>query len=108
MAASLCDNDKVSDHSRPSSELTKRSVFTEYEKNLLSDLVISRKDILESKRTDAVYSKEKKEEWRRLVDEFNSMNRDGRRRNSSQLKNLYKNMKAAVRHNMAKENVSYG
>jgi len=85
----------------------KRAMFTEIEKQLLMDIVLSHKGVIENKKTDAVWTNQKAAEWEKVVEEFNAMNASGLRRTSKQLKILYKNLKATARHNLAKDNVSF-
>lgn len=49
----------------------RNAIFTTDEKNLLVDLVLARKDVLENKKSDATTNVAKTKAWEELTDEFN-------------------------------------
>lgn len=76
--------------------------FTELEKKVLIELVDSRKGIIESKQNDGKMISKKNKEWENIGKEFNS--RHGvHKRSLTQLKSLWKNLKARTKSAVAKE-----
>ncbi|KAJ4434365.1 hypothetical protein ANN_22924 [Periplaneta americana] len=70
--------------------------FTTFERNLLVDLVLERKDILESKKTDGTTIAERKRSWEDLCNVFNTSSQTGIR-TAKQLKELNFVMKKNAR-----------
>lgn len=77
--------------------------FNAVEKSVLVDLVEIHKDIIENKRTDAVYAKKKEEEWAKIAEEFNAQS--AILRNAKQLKTCYENIKYRARKHIAEDKV---
>jgi hypothetical protein len=76
--------------------------FTELEKTVLIELVDSRKGIIESKQNDGEMISKKNKEWENIGKEFNS--RHGvHNRSLTQLKSLFKNLKARTKSTVAKD-----
>ena len=72
--------------------------FNNFAKQLLIDLVKQNK-IIENKKTDACTSNSKKKAWVKLAEEFNlNCGNIGSKRDSEQLKKLWKNLKAKAKH----------
>lgn len=65
-------------------------------------LVNSHKNVLENKKTDAVTTKRKQEEWIRLAQEFNA-NSPGISRTAMILKRKFENMKKNMKKSYARE-----
>ena len=77
--------------------------FSQLEKHTLVDLIGPKKDIIESKASDANMVYKKNSAWENLMEEFNS--RYGViERITPQLKSLWKNMKAKCKSAIVKEN----
>ena len=77
--------------------------FSQLEKHTLVDLIGPKKDIIESKASDANMVYKKNSVWENLTEEFNS--RYGViERTTPQLKSLWKNMKAKCKSAIVKEN----
>lgn len=74
--------------------------FSRREEELLIELVISNKNVLENKKTDAVMWKEKEDCWKKLALEFNSQALLVPR-TVPQLQLKYKNKKKLVREKSA-------
>lgn len=76
--------------------------FSELEKCILVELIGSRRDIIESKTSDAKMILKKNKEWDDLAAEFNS--RHGiNKRTTAQPKSLWKNLKSKTKSAVAKE-----
>jgi len=76
--------------------------FTELDKTVLTELVDSRKGIIESKQNDGEMISKKNNEWENIGKEFNS--RHGvHNRILTQLKSLFKNSKARTKSAIAKD-----
>jgi len=72
--------------------MAKRRNFSEYEKQVLLELVNGRKDIIEDKRNDGRMISKKESAWEDLRKDFNA--RHGvHEREVGSLKNLWKNLK---------------
>ncbi|XP_046407630.1 myb/SANT-like DNA-binding domain-containing protein 3 [Ischnura elegans] len=79
------------------------SRITTEEKNLIVDLVIARKAVLESKKTDAVSLTSKSKAWKEVEEEFNR--HDGvTKRSWKQIKRSWENMKAKRKRDLAAAN----
>ncbi|XP_047511639.1 myb/SANT-like DNA-binding domain-containing protein 3 [Pieris napi] len=74
----------------------KQKPYSEYERQLLVQLVQSKIGILENRKTDAVSQKKKHEAWEELAIEFNNSN-VSHTADSKQLKKMWQNMKAKAR-----------
>ena len=66
--------------------------FTANEKNVLVDLVSTRKAVIENKQTDGVTVREKEAAWQSLASEFNAYS-NVTKRSWNQLKLCYENLK---------------
>ena len=76
--------------------------FTELEKTVLIELVDSRNGIIESKQNDGKMISKRNKEWENIGKEFNS--RHGvHKRSLTQLKSLWKNLKARTKSVVAKD-----
>ncbi|KAJ8948262.1 hypothetical protein NQ314_008442 [Rhamnusium bicolor] len=81
-------------------EVSKRSRnFTDYDRNLLFELVIQYKHILENKKTDGTSVKQKNEAWDEITLKYNSSCQTGPR-NAKQLHALYDGIKKKARKNL--------
>lgn len=84
------------------SQKRKRNInFSKAEEELLVELVVKRREIIENKKTDAVMWKEKEASWKELTTEFNCIGLLVPR-TSEQLQLKYKNLKKVVRKKNAK------
>lgn len=54
--------------------MPKGKTYTDEDKQFLKELVLSRKDVVESRRTDAVSLRRKKSAWEEIAMEFNARN----------------------------------
>ncbi|XP_062584822.1 myb/SANT-like DNA-binding domain-containing protein 3 [Saccostrea cucullata] len=80
----------------------KSANFSELEKEILLELIHARKDIIENKQNDGRMVSKKNTEWINIEKEFNS--RHGvNKRTITQLKSLWKNLKARTKSAVAKE-----
>lgn len=77
------------------------SNFGEKEVNILIDLIIKYRNIIESKRTDATSWKEKNEMWEQICSEFNS--RNSVVRTTKSLRSKYESFKKDLRKKKAKD-----
>lgn len=76
--------------------------FTELEKAVLLELVSEKKSVIESKQNDGRMICKKKKEWENIENAFNA--RHGvNTRSITQLKSLWKNLKARAKADVAKE-----
>ncbi|XP_063227806.1 myb/SANT-like DNA-binding domain-containing protein 3 isoform X2 [Bacillus rossius redtenbacheri] len=82
---------------------SKRCNFSDREKYLLVDLVEENLLIIENKRTDAVFAKEKDMAWNKLTEKFNASSDVSR--TSKQLKCCYENIKKRARKSTASDKV---
>ncbi|KAJ8952307.1 hypothetical protein NQ314_007563 [Rhamnusium bicolor] len=81
-------------------EVSKRSRnFTDYDRNLLFELVIQYKHVLENKKTDGTSVKQKNEAWDEITLKYNSSCQTGPR-NAKQLHALYDGIKKKARKNL--------
>ena len=76
--------------------------FIELEKTVLIELVDSRKGIIESKQKDGKMISKKNKEWKNIGKEFNSRH-DEHKRSLTQLKSLWKYLKARTKSAVAKD-----
>ena len=81
--------------------------FTQVEKYLLLELVNANKQVIENKKTDQVFSKDKEKAWMKLGEAFNVQNPAGIQRSWEQLKICYDNIKASARKHVSTDKVSY-
>ncbi|GAB1605813.1 uncharacterized protein LOC115220004 isoform X1 [Argonauta hians] len=79
-----------------------RIVFTNFEKNILRELVDEHREILECKKNDWRSIKIKTETWNAISDEFNSQP-GVNRKDCKQLKKCWENMKARAKKALNKE-----
>ncbi|KAJ8964659.1 hypothetical protein NQ314_004723 [Rhamnusium bicolor] len=79
--------------------------FTDMERNLLFDLVMEQKHIIENKKTDATTIRHKNEAWAQLTLKYNSNCQTGPR-NQKQLHALYDILKQKSRKNLHDDKVS--
>lgn len=80
----------------------KSANFSELEKEILLELIHAKKDIIENKQNDGRMVSKKNTEWTNIEKEFNS--RHGvNKRTITQLKSLWKNLKARTKSAVAKE-----
>lgn len=83
----------------------KRSAnFTEHEKEVLVTLVQKYFDIIENKKTNAVFNKKKLECWEKLACEYNSTSTSGLR-TGVQLKSAYEQFKKTAKQHKAQDKV---
>ena len=86
-------------------ELLKRGKnFTIDDKDILIDIVMKYKDVIENKKTDATCNKSKNKCWDLITMEFN--NQTGSSRNVRELKELYSNIKRKARKHLYLDKVS--
>src|SRR5277367_1512345 len=78
--------------------------FTANEKNVLVDLVSTRKAVIENKQTDGVTVREKEAAWQSLASEFNAYS-NVTKRSWNQLKLCYENLKKRTKKNVASDKV---
>lgn len=62
--------------------------YSQFEKNLLLDIVRNYKSIIESKKTDKFVNRDKQEAWILVAEAFNAQNTNGIRRDESSLKKM--------------------
>lgn len=74
--------------------------FSTYEEQLLIGLVEKYKNIIESKRNNAVTWKDKEQAWLKIECEFNSRNTDNIFRSGKHLKEKYNNLKKVLKRNL--------
>ncbi|VEN41971.1 unnamed protein product [Callosobruchus maculatus] len=87
------------------SDKRKRSAnYTGREKELLISLVAKFKHIIENKKTNAVFNKQKADQWERIADEYNASQTSGLR-NGLQLRSLYEQMKKIAKQHKAEDKV---
>ncbi|KAH6922346.1 hypothetical protein HPB50_013366 [Hyalomma asiaticum] len=79
-----------------------KTPFSEEEKDLVQDLVLKHKTVIENKRTDAISINAKAKAWEKLCTEFNSRP-FVRPRDVKQLKKLWDNMKQRWKREKAKQ-----
>lgn len=72
--------------------------YTNFEKQLLVDLVLEEKNVVQNKKTDASSNEAKVQAWKRICSKFNSSQQSGVR-NTKQLKELYQTIKRNARKN---------
>lgn len=77
--------------------------FSNTEKDLLMEIIIQYKNIIENKRTDAVSAKEKGKCWDEIAHKFNS--ESSTFRDSITLKSCWENMKKRTRKFYAEERI---
>ncbi|KAJ8726085.1 hypothetical protein PYW07_000783 [Mythimna separata] len=76
--------------------------FTNYEKALLTELVMKYKDIVENKRTDATSNVQKAAGWKRLTKEFNRLS-SNINRTPRNIKICWENIKRATKKQVSKK-----
>ncbi|XP_072402825.1 myb/SANT-like DNA-binding domain-containing protein 3 [Diabrotica undecimpunctata] len=82
----------------------KGSHFSSLEKDVILDLAIKYKFIIENKQTDGVTNKQKAIAWENITKEFNAMNVNTHR-TSKQIKTFYENIKRKIKKKQAVEKV---
>ncbi|XP_050506242.1 uncharacterized protein LOC126884353 [Diabrotica virgifera virgifera] len=82
----------------------KGSHFSSLEKDIILDLAIKYKCIIENKQTDGVTNKQKAIAWENISKEFNAMNVNTHR-TSKQIKTFYENIKRKIKKKQAIEKV---
>lgn len=80
------------------------SNYTMWEKELLISLVQKYIKIIENKKTNAVFNKQKSECWEKLAWEYNANQRSGQR-TGLQLKSTYEQMKKLAKQHKAEDKV---
>jgi len=83
-------------------KMNTRCCYTEFELNLLKELVGKRIDILENKKSDYKTINEKNLTWKLLSNEYNSYEHV-KKRKDKQLKKCWENLKARAKQTGAKE-----
>lgn len=76
------------------------------EKNLLLNLIFTRKNIIENKKTDMVNNKEKQNAWEQITKSFNAGLPNSEPRTVESLKKFYDNVKKKVRIDATRERKS--
>jgi len=82
--------------------MSKRIFYTEFETDLLKELVNNRIHVLENKRSDFKTINEKSLTWKQLANEYNSFE-NVNTRTDKQLKKCWENMKNRAKQKGAKE-----
>lgn len=80
------------------------SNYTLWEKELLISLVEKYIHIIENKKTNSIFNKQKAECWERLAKEFNAMQTSGLR-SGEQLKSCFEQIKKHAKQHQAEEKV---
>ena len=70
--------------------------FNDFERNLIIELVGEKKAVIENKRTDAVFLKEKNAAWEEITRQYNAVSQTGLR-TTKQLHALYDFLKKKAR-----------
>jgi len=78
--------------------------FSSFEKEIAFALIESHKNVLESKKTDALSAVAKKEAWTEVADQFNAVVGVSKR-NAKQLQSWWENQKKRARRNIADNRV---
>ncbi|XP_018568586.1 uncharacterized protein LOC108908892 [Anoplophora glabripennis] len=85
---------------------TRSANYTHQEKNLLLNIMLEYKTVIESKKSDAVTWRDKEEAWKKITDIFNTQSRTGIFRHTASLKKAYENIKKCTRKEVADEKAS--
>lgn len=80
--------------------------FSKYEEQLLINLVEKYKNIIESKKSNAVTWKDKEKAWLKIECEFNNKNNDNTFRSAKHLKEKYNNLKKGTKKKFAIEKMN--
>ncbi|KAF0714698.1 myb/SANT-like DNA-binding domain-containing protein 3 [Aphis craccivora] len=80
--------------------------FLESEKEMLIDLIVPHKSIIENIKTDNATNKSKDSIWEQITIDYNTHQQSGIR-SISQLKNVYDNLKRVTRKEKSDQKVSY-
>lgn len=79
--------------------------FTQYEKNMLINIILDKKGVIENKETDGASLDKKKKAWEEVRLTYNSSQQSGER-STKQLKELYYILKRNARKNVHSDKVS--
>ncbi|XP_067014271.2 myb/SANT-like DNA-binding domain-containing protein 3 isoform X3 [Anabrus simplex] len=72
------------------------SNFSDFETNIVAELMVRHKDVIENKKTDGVTVKQKDKTWKKVAEEFNSISGVSYR-SARNLKTCYENLKRKTR-----------
>ena len=94
---------KVTRECEPAQSTKRGPNLTAREKNLIVDLAVKYKHVIENKKTDAMTVQQKEEGWRKLTDEFNASS--SVKRSYTQIKQAYSNYKKKAKKDAASDKV---
>ncbi|CAH1117627.1 unnamed protein product [Phaedon cochleariae] len=97
----------MSDADEKKVKRARSSNYTQQEKNLLLNIILRFKHVVESKKTDAVTWRDKNSTWTKIATLFNSQSPTGTYRDVTSLRKVYENVKKTVRKTVSDEKVSF-
>ncbi|XP_029348111.1 uncharacterized protein LOC115034794 [Acyrthosiphon pisum] len=80
--------------------------FTEKEKEMLMELIIPHKNVIENIKTDSINIKRKTQLWEYITSQYNNNNSETGKRTVTQLKNVYDMAKRRAKKELSSDKVS--